>query len=287
MKYSVLQSLLVGGIALAATSASAVDIYSNDFSGASPLAGWDISQPTGSSAGISNSEGNPLPSLDVSDTSTSAFAEADYMVSGISAASSSGDTLRTSFDWNINSFACSLSNTAANPRVVLRNGDSDFVTLGFGRRGGYPQGVALFFYVTESAGTVIPTSSDTTAAAIGYNGSSWDAGASFGQYDGTTPGNNNTDGWIHFELNYTSGDDTIYGTMVRNDNTISFSWSVTSTTLESMDELEFRVMSGSASEAEFGIDNIGISVIPEPSQSALGLVGGLVVLLCLGRRVRR
>ncbi len=287
MMNTTLSTLVAGVIALASTSAFAVDIYTNDFSGASPLADWVLSQPAGSDIEISNSEGNPLPSLRLSDTDNTAYASGRYTISDISS-QAPGNTLNYSFDWNITSFATALANTAANPRMVLQVNDTDFLSLGFGRRGGYPQGTCLFFYVSDSSGAVIPTVTDTNAAAIGYtSGSGWADGSFFGNYNSEDASANSTDGWIHFELSYVSGDDTVYGTMINGENTITFSWAVDATTLESMDEFTILVESGSSSQSDFYIDNMDVSVIPEPSQSALGLLGGLLIVFCVYRKVRR
>ena len=264
-----LKSLLCIGLLTGLVPALGIEVFTNDFSGPDALS--DFSHDNG--AELSSSVGNPLPSLELNDSSPkdfpTAYLSASKFASAFDTSRPSTNTMIISFDWNIASFLNAQPSSAANPRFLISNdseAESTWLTLGFGRRGGYSTGTSLFFYLTSDPNTRIPTAGDSVAMAIGYDATSatWESGAFFGKYASGTATENNTDGWVHFELTYVDQASTITGVMTHGDDTVTFTWQVPPASFDRRNT-SLRFYSGSNAESLFYVDNINVTVGPKPS----------------------
>jgi hypothetical protein len=283
MKKPLLTALIL--VLASAAPLSAQVIYSQDFTGLSSLpAGYAVTAPTNTSAGVSASVGNPAESMILSDGNSSAALNV-----GIAGANNGWSTFTTSnattrifkvdFDWYIKS---SLSSGAANFRANVNLGGSGATTatIGFGRASlsGTDRN---FFY----AGVNNPSAASNNA--IGWNGSSWESGFDFGTYDGTTAANNTSGGFYKFSLSYVDQATTAQLVVTSSSNP----WETANFTITGLGAATvtqgrtISFLSGtSQTGAEGYIDNIVVSAVPEPSAALLVALGLGVVLALRSRR---
>jgi hypothetical protein len=284
MKKPLLTALIL--VLASAAPLSATVIYSQDFTGLSSLpAGYAVTAPTNTSAGVSASVGNPAASMILSDGSSSGTVNV-----GIAGASNGWSTFTTSnattrifkvdFDWYIKS---SLSSGAANFRFSANLGGSSATTatIGFGRALVNATNMNFFYAGAGNA----PTPSLTNA--IGWNGSSWESGFNFGTYDGTNAANNTSGGFYNFSLSYVDQATTAQ-LMV---TSISNPWETANFTITGLGAAtvtqgrRIDFLSGTTQVgAEGYIDNIVVSAVPEPSAALLVALGLGVVLALRSRR---
>lgn len=293
-------TLLAAALLALAGTASAATVWSESFDGqtdgATPFTDynndsvndWELINKTGATSAISAATGNAGPGLQLLDTggeNTNATARMDHFAA-FNTANAATDSLRISFDWQVSAWAASAQASAF--RFGLRDGGTNRFSIGFSRSNvDGANGSELYFFTDKSSGA---TGNPTTSGAIGWNGSSWDAGAQFGDYSATAS-ENGTDGFIRFEIVYVNQSDTATISMTNGVNTTTYLLTgVTASTFSNDGGDSFYFSSPGSGTGEAYFDNILVeaysSTIPEPSTFAL-LAGTLALTGATALRRRR
>ncbi len=298
MKIQARTTLLALALASLAGTASAAVVWSDSFTGAADgsapfrdynndsVNDWEVINKTGATASASAAIGSPGPGLQLLDTggeNTTVTARMDHF-GAFDTASLATDTLRISFDWQISSYLATAQASAF--RFGLRDGGTTRFSIGFGRSNvDGSAGSELYFFTDKSTGA---TGNPTTSGAIGWNGTSWDAGAKFADYSGTAA-NNTTGGFIHFEIVYVDQSTTATISLTSGAGTTSYLLTgVTASTFSNLGGDSFYFSSPGGGTGEAFVDNIVVeaySSVPEPASAAL-LIGS-VGLGCAALRRRR
>lgn len=289
--------LLFAGLSFVASSSAAV-VWSESFDSASHgsapytdynSAGgndWDVINKPGATATISAGTGASGAGLHLSDTSgenTTATVRMDHFTA-FNTAAGAADTLRISFDWQVSEWSGSAASAF---RFGLRDGGTTRFSIGFSRSNVDGAGGSELYFFTDTASGA--NGSPSASRAIGWSGSTWDAGFNFGDYS-STASDNNTGGFIRFEIVYADQSD--FATISLTNGTDSTSFVLTGLTPSSFsnnggDSFYFSSPGSGLGEAYF--DNItaeAYSSIPEPSTVAL-LAGGLALTGTVVLRRRR
>lgn len=276
-----------------AVTASASEVWSESFDGAidgtvpgSPY--WQIDSASADSAAvISTSAGNASPSLHITDTSSSAQLIAKVKMNALpsfdtSLPATSG--VKISFDWRIDSWIATTASSV--PGFTLRDGGGTRLRIGFGRASlgdGDANSDLGFFATPATNGTM------NASTAIGFTGTTWNAGFNFGDYDSGSSSNGTGNDFIHVEVVYFDQATTAELTLTRGLNTTTFVVEgITASTFSNAgnDVFEFSIPGNGM--VDMYVDNIAVSTIPEPATTALLMAGaGLIGAVVLRRRRRR
>jgi MYXO-CTERM domain-containing protein len=230
-------------------------------------------------------------SLLITDTVSGQFAQNVLATEFALFTLTAGDTVLISLDLNVSSHIASAA--ASTVRLGILDGNAangaTVMSVGWGYTNiatGDPTG-ELHFYRVGGAGTA-----PSTASAIGWSGGSPVAGFDFGDYNSGSAASNDTapigtspSAYYRIAVTLTQGSTAASGT-ITNLNTAE-SASFTHTLLAPLDWGNnatdgLQLLSGLGGTGVYSMDNISVSVVPEPSSA---LLGGLA-LLGLARRRR-
>jgi hypothetical protein len=254
----------------------------NPFDFAGGAAGDDWSSFTGATVSVTG--GRAI----VTDTSTSTYMQATVSANQWAGFSSTpGNQVTYSVDLKITSMGGLGATSVSVPRFVIVQGGAEVLTAGFATQNvDGDAGSDLFFYAVPAAAATTPGAS----GAIGLSGGVWAGGFDFGEYDGTTAANNDSNGrFYRLALTFTQGSTAVSGTLTNLDTpaeSISFDRTLGSAfVLTNAGNSNFRLLTGQGGATNFEFDNVTVdTVVPEPA--SLGLVG-LGAAGLLGRRRRR
>ncbi len=249
-------------------------VYSEDFTDLTTLpSAFTVGSNTGVTVGVSVDEGNLAPSLTINDSSTSFGGSATVYGNNWSAfntATGPDKTFQVSFDWRIDS---SLSTGAATLRFNISLGGTTATTVNIGFGHAIVDSINTnFFYAAGGTSGATPSS----ANAIGYNGTSFLPGFNFGTYS-TTATENNTDGdYFRFALSYTDQSSTaslsVFNTSDPSQTATFTITGITPTSVSNTTGRYIQALSGQSGTGVAYVDNLVVSIVPEPSAFAL-LIG--------------
>jgi hypothetical protein len=223
--------------------------------------------------------------LNTADTST-AGATPNIAVFGNQFAPASypaGTQVTLEFDIRVNSMIAATAASA--PRLSIINANAEVFTVGFSHAaftGSIAGGDALGFYYGTTAGANI-----NPANGIGVST------FNFGVYSSTTAANNDTNAgsgldFFRVTLSLTQGSTAVTGSItdLGTSTTVSFPGTTALTTAlnwSGVTQDGFRFTTGLSGTSNYDIDNVSVSVVPEPSAA---LLGGCGLLGWIGRRRR-
>ncbi|PAW79647.1 MAG: hypothetical protein B9S32_03675 [Verrucomicrobia bacterium Tous-C9LFEB] len=269
--------------------ALATTVFTEDFTGDTSLgSAFTSTVNTGVTTAVSTTEGYTAPSAVLSDTSTAnagTLSVTGNNWSTFNTSTGAEKTFQVSFDWKV---ASSFSSAASTMRfnIVLGGTTPTTVNIGFGHStiGGTDTN---YFYAAGGSTGVTPSAT----YAIGYNGTSFENGFNFGTYSSSTDTNNSTNGnYYHFLLSYEDQATTALLTVTNNaDLSQTTTYTITGLTATSVANTSGRLialLSGNGGTGVSYIDNLNVSVVPEPSAFALVSLGGTALLALHKRRSR-
>ncbi len=264
-------------------------IFTEDFTGDTSLgSAFTSTVNTGITADVSTIDGYTAPSAFLSDTSTvnsGTLSVAGNNWSAFNTATGAEKTFQVAFDWKV---ASSLSTAASTMRVNIVLGGTTPTTVNIGFGHSTISGINTnYFYAAGGSTGVTPSAT----YAIGYDGTSFANGFNFGTYSSTTDTDNDTNGnYYHFLLSYEDQATTALLTVTNNaDLSETTTYTITGLTATSVANTSGRLislLSGNSGTGVSYIDNINVSVVPEPSTLALISMSG-IALLTLRRRHTR
>ncbi|MBN8707985.1 MAG: PEP-CTERM sorting domain-containing protein [Verrucomicrobia bacterium] len=279
-------AVILAGFALLTETQAAV-VFSEDFTGDTSLSSaFTVGSGAGVTVGVSTDQGNPAPSLTIADASTANSGSATVYGNNWSAfntATGSNKVFEVAFDWRIDS---SISSSASTLRfnVSLGGTTATTVNIGFGHAviGGTDTNI---LYAAGGTSGATPSSSN----AIGYTGSSFLSGFNFGAYSSSTATNNSTGGdYYHFTLTYvdqaTSAQLNVYNISDPSQTATVTISGITATSVANTSGRYIQSLSGQSGTGVSYVDNIVVSVIPEPSTTALAVAGAALGLFLVRRR---
>ncbi len=285
MKATLLLPLV--GLAVTPLSASATVIYSQNFDSGAP--GWSTNESTGTATtSWASSVGNPAGSMFLDDgvtngVSKTSIGSGNVAFSNFNTSTAGQGTLIISFDLSVSSF---LNNsTLGSTRFVLFNttSSSSVLTVGFGSTTTNGTGTNVLF-----AAPAVPNPS--LANAFGGGTGAWN----FGSYDTVTGANNDTNGWIHFDITYVNQSTTALVTA-------SYGVNSTSLTLTGLTPTTYGKPTGGGASGfslilqtggptitgQANFDNFQVQVVPEPKAASLLLLSLGACIMLHRRNMRR
>jgi hypothetical protein len=282
-------------ISASATSARAAIVWADDFTRSSGALTFDYTGNLSNDYTVAGS--SPVtPTLSsntllITDTVNTQFAQNVLATEFAPFTLAAGDTVTISMDLNVSSHIAAAA--ASTVRLGILDGNAangaTIMTVGWGYTNiatGDPAS-ELHFYRVGGAGTA-----PTTASAIGWSGGSPVAGFDFGDYNsGSGPSNDTApigtspSAYYRIEVTLTQGSTAATGT-ITNLNT-SQSAGFTHTLLAPLNWGNnatdgIQLLTGLGGTGVYNMDNISVSVVPEPS----GVLLGGLALLGLARRRR-
>ena len=288
-RFPILLSLLA-----ASTSARAAVVWADDFTRSSEPLTYDY---TGNSSNDYTVAGTSAVaptlssnSLLITDTVSGQFAQNVLATEFAPFSLAAGDTVMISLDLNVSSHIAAAAASTVRFGILDGNAANGATVMAVGW--GYTNIATgdttseLHFYRVGGAGTA-----PTTASAIGWSGGSPVAGFDFGDYNSASGPSNDTapigtspSAYYRIEVTLTQGSTAASGT-VTNLNTAE-STSFTHTLLAPLDWGNnatdgLQLLSGLGGTGVYSMDNISVSVVPEPSGA---LLGGLALLVLARRR---
>ena len=282
-------------LAMAATA-----VFSDDFSRATLLpydyaggaAGNDYTATPGTTSTTGATAAITSNALTITDTGAGQYAQNVLATEFSPYTLTTGDIVSVNFDVRVNSFIA--ANAASTFRFGIYDGGvnngQNKLSVGWGYANiadGDASTTDLFFYATTNVGTT-PTAANS--AIIGFNGSGWDAGFDFGNYNSASAVSNDTGGYYNVSMSFTQGSTAMTGVITNLSNTsqtasfsrtlgVAFDWS----TNDAQDGI--NVLSGLGGTGTFDLDNLQVLVptpVPEPGSLTLGALA-----LCSLLRRRR
>jgi hypothetical protein len=266
----------------------------SDFAGGAVGTDYTIATASGGSYLVS-SVGDTAPSLAFNDPNAAATATLTVLSTQWAPLnfSASNNLLVTEFDFRVDDFNSGIADAA--PRFVLRhaNAGNQQIIVAFGRTTATPiadgddpleYDLALAAGVPTTGTSFLPP---TDANAIGLNpGTGWAPGFDFGNYNADTSFNDTGDQFYRIMLTYDFNTGAVTGsaTNTATNESATFARTMTAGLLFNTAASSFLTATTASSSAQSYLDNIRISVVPEPGTSAV-LLGGAGLMAI--RRCRR
>jgi hypothetical protein len=203
-----------------------------------------------------------------------------------------GDTVTVSLDVNVSNYIAAVA--ASTVRLGILDGNTGngatVLLVGWGYADVDPVDTTseLLFYRVRGAGTA-----PSAANAIGWTGGSPAAGFDFGDYNSTSGPSNDTapigtspSAYYRISLTLTQGSTAASGSITNLTTSQSTSWADPLALAAPLNWGNnatdgLQLLSGLGGTGVFNMDNISVSVVPEPSTA---LLGGLTLLGFLRRR---
>jgi len=262
--------MAIAGFGVSSARAATV-LYSNDFSTAAT--GFNPTTNTGVTIGIDSTGPGGSSAYHFSDTDSSNFGSSSLgfgSFGAFSTATAGQNTFQVSADFAVASLFNDAAGAIATPRFQLTLTGSTQISVGFGQDS---SGKLDLYVGTGNA----PTPGVATTL------------ATLGTYDSTTAANNNTGGYVNLLFTYTNQQSLITvtassGSTVLGTTTVP----ITATTVTNSGGT-VGITTGSATTSSFYVDNLQVSLVPEPATSGMFALSACWLLGRgrFGRRNRR